>query len=297
MKTIHDLDVKGKQVLVRVDFNVRLDKNFNITDDTRMQKALPTINNLLVRGASVILASHLGRPQKDKNEDGSIKVKKYTLNHLVEHLAELTDAEIVFADDCVGGETELKAERLEEEPDSAANLEMLFARVQAGEEEELRLIIKADVQGSLEPIINSVKDMKSGGEQDIGVKVIYSGTGIVTNDDVNLASTTNSIILGFNVGPDSGARRLAASEGVSIRKYNIIYHLIDGTGLRLGTLIILQHPFQVFCQSLLFSSQSLHFFAHTLGGFATFHHLLHELLRHHIHHHLLFTHLLHLLHK
>ena len=122
---------------------------------------------------------------------------------------------------------ELKAERQEEEIDPAANLEQLFARVQAGEEEELRLIIKADVQGSLEPIINSVKDMKSGGEQDIGVKIIYSGTGIVTNDDVNLASTTNSIILGFNVGPDSGAKRLAASEGISIRKYNIIYHLID----------------------------------------------------------------------
>ena len=66
------------------------------------------------------------------------------------------------------------AERKETEIDPAANLEQLFARVQAGEEEELRLIIKADVQGSLEPIINSVKDMKSGGEQDIGVKVIYA---------------------------------------------------------------------------------------------------------------------------
>lgn len=112
MKTINDLDVKGKKVLVRVDFNVPLDKDYNITDDTRMMKALPTINNLLVRGASVILASHLGRPQKDKNEDGSIKVEKYTLKHLVEHLAELTDAEIKFADNCVGGETEVKAERL-----------------------------------------------------------------------------------------------------------------------------------------------------------------------------------------
>lgn len=122
---------------------------------------------------------------------------------------------------------ELQAERKEVETDSAANLEQLFARVQAGEEEELRLIIKADVQGSLEPIVNSVKDMKSGGEQDIGVKVIHTGTGNVTNDDVMLASTTNSIIIGFNVGPDSGAKRLADTEGISIRKYNIIYHLID----------------------------------------------------------------------
>ncbi len=122
---------------------------------------------------------------------------------------------------------EAKPERLEEFDDSAANLEMLFARVQAGEEEELRLIIKADVQGSLEPIVNSVQDLKSGGEQEIGVKVIHAGTGNITNDDVKLASTTNSIILGFNVGPDSGAKRLADAEGISIRKYKIIYHLID----------------------------------------------------------------------
>lgn len=125
---------------------------------------------------------------------------------------------------------ENQVEKMDTEMDSAANLEQLFARVQAGVEEELRLIIKADVQGSLEPIINSVKDMKSGGEQDIGVKVIYSGTGIITNDDVMLASTTNSIILGFNVGPDSGAKRLADTKGISIRKYKIIYHLIDDIG-------------------------------------------------------------------
>ena len=121
----------------------------------------------------------------------------------------------------------LQVERMEVELDSAANLEQLFARVQAGEEEELRLIIKADVQGSLEPLINSVKDMKSGGEQDIGVKIIHSGTGNVTNDDVMLASATNSIIIGFNAGPDTGAKRLADTKKISIRKYNIIYQLID----------------------------------------------------------------------
>ncbi len=121
----------------------------------------------------------------------------------------------------------LKTERMELEQDSAVNLEQLFARVQAGEEEELRLIIKADVQGSLEPIINSVQDLKSGGEQDIGVKIIHSGTGNIGENDVMLASATDAIILGFNVSPDNTAKRLADSERVSIRKYNIIYHLID----------------------------------------------------------------------
>jgi len=120
-----------------------------------------------------------------------------------------------------------KADQQEAAKDQVANLEDLFERVQAGEEEELRLIIKADVQGSLEPIISSVKDLKSGGEQEIGVKVIHAGTGNIGDDDVMLASTTNAIIIGFNVGPDTSAKRLADAEGISIRKYNIIYHVID----------------------------------------------------------------------
>ncbi len=123
---------------------------------------------------------------------------------------------------------QLQIERQEEELDPVANLEQLFERVQAGEEDELRLIIKADVQGSLEPIVSSVQNLKSGGEQqEIGVKVIHSGTGNVGENDVMLASATNAIILGFNVGPDSAAKRLADSEGISIRKYKIIYHLIE----------------------------------------------------------------------
>lgn len=124
----------------------------------------------------------------------------------------------------------LVAEQMQDEVDPVTSLEELFERVQAGEEDELRLIIKADVQGSLEPIVNSVVDLKSGGEQDIGVKVIHTGTGNVTNDDVMLASATKSIIIGFNVGPDSGAKRLADAEGISIRQYKIIYHLIDDIG-------------------------------------------------------------------
>ncbi len=122
---------------------------------------------------------------------------------------------------------QLEAGRKEADAESAASLEQLFARVQAGEEDELRLIIKADVQGSLEPIVSSVKDLKSGGEQNIGVKVIHAATGRITNDDVMLASATKSIIIGFNVDPDNAAKRLADSEGISIRKYKIIYHLIE----------------------------------------------------------------------
>ena len=97
-----NINVKGKKVLVRVDFNVPLDKDFNITDDTRIQGALPTIKHLLHEGAAVILMSHLGRPQKKKKEDGSIDVKKFTLQHLVQHLSDELKVEVKFSSETVG---------------------------------------------------------------------------------------------------------------------------------------------------------------------------------------------------
>jgi len=124
-------------------------------------------------------------------------------------------------------ERALEDERREAEADSAASLEQLFARVQAGETKELRLIVKADVQGSLEPIVSSLEDVSSGGEEDIGVNIIHTGTGQIGENDIMLASASDAIVLGFNVEPDNAARRLAEVEKVSIRKYDIIYHLID----------------------------------------------------------------------
>ena len=113
MANIKDINYEGKKVLVRVDFNVPLNKTNKITDDTRMVKALPTIKYLLEQGAAVILMSHLGRPQKNKDADGNIIVERFTLKHLKKHLTWLLDGtEVHFAPDCVGGETELMAERL-----------------------------------------------------------------------------------------------------------------------------------------------------------------------------------------
>jgi phosphoglycerate kinase len=94
--------VAGKKVLCRVDFNVPLDEKNNITDDTRIRRALPTIKQLLDGGATIILMSHLGRPQKKLNEDGSINVEKFTLRHIAPTLATLLDRSIKFCDYCVG---------------------------------------------------------------------------------------------------------------------------------------------------------------------------------------------------
>jgi len=99
-----DINVQGKKALVRVDFNVPIDGEGNITDDTRMQRALPTLNHLLDQGASLILMSHLGRPQKKLKDDGSINVDKYTLRLIVKHLANLLGRPVKFASSCVGQE-------------------------------------------------------------------------------------------------------------------------------------------------------------------------------------------------
>ncbi len=95
-------DLSGKKVLIRVDFNVPLDKEHNITDETRIIRALPTIRAVLDQGGSVILMSHLGRPQKNTLEDGSINRQKFSLKHLVPRLSERLSLEVKFSNDTVG---------------------------------------------------------------------------------------------------------------------------------------------------------------------------------------------------
>lgn len=107
------LEFKNKRVLVRVDFNVPLNEEHEITDNTRILKALPTIEKLRSEGARVILMSHLGRPQKKRLENGEIDVDKFTLRHLVKPLSEILGTQVQFADDCISGEAILKSEQLQ----------------------------------------------------------------------------------------------------------------------------------------------------------------------------------------
>ncbi|RXF71224.1 phosphoglycerate kinase [Arcticibacter tournemirensis] len=105
MKTIDNLNFSGKKALIRVDFNVPLDKDFNITDDNRIQGALPTIKKILADGGSVILMSHLGRPKEGPTE-------KYSLKHIVKHLSGVLGKDVQFADDCIGDQATEKAAAL-----------------------------------------------------------------------------------------------------------------------------------------------------------------------------------------
>jgi len=120
-------------------------------------------------------------------------------------------------------EHKLKAQE-ENKTAQAASLEDLFIRFQAGELRELGLVIKTDVQGSLEPIINSLNSID---QDQIKIKVLHQEAGNINENDVMLAAASKGIVIGFNVAADSNAMRLAETEGVSVRLYEIIYRLVE----------------------------------------------------------------------
>jgi phosphoglycerate kinase len=104
MKTLNDFDFKNKKAIIRVDFNVPLDENFNVTDATRIEAAKPTIDAILAQGGSVILMSHLGRPKGVE--------EKYSLKHILKTASEILGVEVQFAENCVGEPAQTAAKNL-----------------------------------------------------------------------------------------------------------------------------------------------------------------------------------------
>ncbi len=126
------------------------------------------------------------------------------------------------------------ADRLEKQKQkkkkSAAplTLESMFDAYKAGEVRELRLIVKADVQGSLEPIVTSLEEMSATDQEgEIGVKILHAGTGNIGENDITLAVASRAIVMGFNVEADNASRRMADRDGIAIRLYDIIYRLTE----------------------------------------------------------------------
>ncbi len=105
MRTIDDFNFRNRKALIRVDFNVPLDENFNVTDDTRLKAAIPTIKKIIDEGGSAILMSHLGRP-KTGPED------KFSLKHIIADLSKKLGVDVQFANDCVGDEALEKSKKL-----------------------------------------------------------------------------------------------------------------------------------------------------------------------------------------
>ncbi|MFV8346274.1 phosphoglycerate kinase [Flavobacterium sp. ZB4P13] len=105
MKTLNDFDFATKKAIIRVDFNVPLDENFNVTDATRIEAAKPTIDAILAQGGSVILMSHLGRPKGVE--------EKYSLKHILKTTSEVLGVPVQFASNCIGSEAATAAEKLQ----------------------------------------------------------------------------------------------------------------------------------------------------------------------------------------
>ena len=131
----------------------------------------------------------------------------------------------------VSGEKEARAEvqrqQKEKEMSSTSKvpkLSNLFAQIQAGNVKELSIILKTDVQGSIEPIRDSLERLGSG---EVKVRIVHFGSGSITENDVLLAIASKGIIIGFNARPEPGAKRLAEQEGVDVRSYQVIYTLVE----------------------------------------------------------------------
>ena len=114
--------------------------------------------------------------------------------------------------------------RLGEETKAKMSLDDLFSQIQAGNLKELPLIVKADVQGSVEAVKQSLVKLSN---EEVVVKVIHGGVGAINESDVTLASASNAIIIGFNVRPDATAKSVAEQEGVDLRLYRVIYQAIE----------------------------------------------------------------------
>ena len=105
--SIEDMDIKGKKVIARVDFNVPLDENGNVTDDKRIRGALPTIKYIIENGGKLILVSHLGRPKNGPEA-------KFSMKPAAERLSQLLGKEVILAADVIGEDAKAKAENLKE---------------------------------------------------------------------------------------------------------------------------------------------------------------------------------------
>src|SRR5918996_732359 len=118
----------------------------------------------------------------------------------------------------------LRAEQLARTAKKGVSLEELFTQMEVGAVQELNLVVKADVQGSIEAVVGELGKIE---HPEVGVNVIHTGIGAIAESDVMLASASNAIVLGFNVRPNAEARSLAEREGVDLRTYRVIYQLTD----------------------------------------------------------------------
>jgi len=205
--------------------------------EAKMDKTMGPLATVLIRAGTlkdedtVVVGNTWGRIRAMFN-DKSKRIKKAEPSTPVEilGLADVPEVgdNLVAVTDEKHAQAILAHKKEEQERASqkaaAVSLDSLYDQINAGKVKELNVILKTDVQGSLEPIRTSLERL---GTDQVKVRIIHGATGNITESDVMLASASNGLVLGFSVTAGEGARNLAAASGVDIRIYNIIYTLVD----------------------------------------------------------------------
>jgi len=124
----------------------------------------------------------------------------------------------------IANEREQKTRATKAQPARSLTLDDLYSYIQSGDVKELNLIIKADVQGSLEPIVNSLENL---GSDEVKIRILHQDVGNITESDVMLAAASRALILGFNTRVDPVAQRQANRHGIKVELYDVIYQLVD----------------------------------------------------------------------
>ncbi|MDF2909390.1 MAG: translation initiation factor [Sporolactobacillus laevolacticus] len=207
--------------------------------EAELDKGKGPVATLLVQNGSlhigdpIVVGNTFGRVRAMVNDVGR-RVKKATPSTPVEitglnNVPQAGDQFIVFDDEKKARQIgEIRAERAliteRKETTSKVSLDDLFEKIKEGEMKEINLVIKADVQGSVEALSGSLKKIDVDG---VKVNIIHAGAGGISESDIILASASNAIIIGFNVRPDNHAQKVAEEEKVDIRLYRVIYDAID----------------------------------------------------------------------
>ena len=202
-------------------------------DRSRGPSATLLVQNGTLRvGDYVVVGEIYGRMRAMFDDAGNrVKVAPPSFPVVVLGLSEVPQAGDIFR--VVSNEktaraitAQRKEDKLSDElgPARAISLEELYAQMQAGTVKELNIILKADVQGALEPVISSLDDL---GTEDLKVKIISSGLGNINESDISLAIASQAIVIGFNVRAEPATQAMAEREGVEVRRYRIIYKLIE----------------------------------------------------------------------
>ena len=219
---IEELRANPSQPAVGVVIEAKLDKS---------KGPLATVlvhNGTLKPGDTIVVGTTWGRVKAMFSDMGK-RVRKAEPATPVETLGLSSVPQVGDVLTAVASERQAQAlvqKRLEErqqEPKSV-NLSNLYDQISAGRVKELAIILKADVQGSIEPVRNSLEELST---EEVQVRVIHSGTGNITESDVMLAIASKGVIIGFGVGSEPGARRVAGREKISIRSYNVIYDVVN----------------------------------------------------------------------